>query len=103
MREQALFTPMRECVCCGGAAHVGPKRAGEPNVMAVSQIIYRRGSGKGRSKAARKVNICEECFVRARVGSVLGPNKEAKRLLSAILETLSGCYSTLANEDERAA
>ena len=97
--QPLLIPKTRECVCCHRSATPLKRQPGEPNVMAVSLTIYRKGNGKGQLKAAPKVNICEECFVRALAPAMFGVSREGKSLLLGIRESLSGCYSALVEDD----
>jgi hypothetical protein len=63
--------------------------------MAVSLTLYRKGTGKGVLKAAPRVQICEECFIRALAPSVFGVTREGKALVAGVRESLSGCYSAI--------
>ena len=104
MTDSCYFPQKRECVCCSSAAAPGAKRAnGEPNVLAVSMTLYRRGKGKGKLKAAGKVQICEQCFVLALSPSLFGSSTQARRMLAAMRERLSGCYEAMVEEDASAA
>ncbi len=71
--------------------------------MAVSLTVYRKGTGKGVLRAAPKVQICEECFVKALAPTMFGVSREAKQLLLGLRESLSECYSSLLDDDPEAA
>ena len=105
MTNRVLFAPKRECIACEASATPGAKRVpGEPNILAISMTIYRRGSGKGQLKAARKVNICEECFIQSLAApSMFGVNGKAKKLLGGMRDSLSECYSGLIDGEQNAA
>jgi hypothetical protein len=68
--------------------------------MAVSLTLYRKGNGKGVLRAAPKVNICEECFIKAVSSGVFGGvSKQATLLLLGIRQSLSECYSSLVDDE----
>lgn len=91
-----LFPSERTCIACQRSALPGPKRRpDDPIILAVSMILYRRGKGKARLKAAPRVNICEECFVRA----IAAPMDHGFELLAGITESLSGCYSAMIDRE----
>lgn len=98
MSQPKLFPDVRACVCCGATAVKGKREPGAPNILAVSFTMTRKGTGKSRTEGAGSVRVCEACLVRARVGSLLA-NGAARRLVAAVLERLSGCYSGLVSED----
>lgn len=105
MTQPELFeTKKRECTCCHRSATKFMRLHGEPNIMAFSMTVTRKGTGKSKHRAARAVRICEECFVKARSGDgIFGSPREATQLLKALMESLWSCYSALASEDGRAA
>ena len=104
MKDGELFPQIRECVCCESTAAPGKKRAAtEPNILAVSMTLYRRGKGKGKLKAAGKVQVCEQCFVLALSPSLFGSSSQARKMLAAMRERLSGCYGAMVEEDASAA
>lgn len=96
-----LFTEKRACECCGNEATPRKRVPGEANVLAISFTIYRRGSGKRSLKAARRVRICEECFVRALAAPTMFGNSTARRFLAAIRESLSARYSAMLEDDRK--
>lgn len=100
MTSGELFQPIRECCACHRTAAAGSKRLqGEPNIVAVSMTLYRRGAGKGAIRAAGKVTICEECLVKALAPSVFGVGREGIALLAGIRERLSRRYSAMLEDD----
>lgn len=106
MTERALFQAKQVCVCCGAETtpRLRNRRPGEPNMIAVSFTVYRRGRGKGQLKAASKVNICENCMAPAlQSESWWKRAKEPRALLSAIQARISDCYSAMVREDQKAA
>jgi hypothetical protein len=94
-----LFVETRQCICCDRTATPLKRKPGEPNVMAVSMTIYRHGTGKGVLRAARRVQVCEECFIKALASSMFGMSKEARDLLAGLRQSLSDCYSTLVDDE----
>jgi hypothetical protein len=96
-----LIRPRRVCCACGASSAPLRPAPGEPNILAVSLTVYRKGAGKATLKGAGKVNICEACLSRALAPSTFGMGREAKHLLLAMRERLSGCYSTLLDEDKQ--
>jgi len=95
------FPHALECCACHSSARVGAKREdGSPVMLSINLTIYRRGHGKGVHRAARRVVICEECFIKARVGGMFGPSKEARALSTCVLESLSGRYNAILEEGQ---
>ncbi len=101
MSAQALLIPKtRTCVCCERSATPLHRQAGEPNIMAVCMTVYRKGGGELGSRAAPKVQVCEECFIKAVASSIFGgTSKEGKSLLLGVRQSLSECYSSLVDDD----
>ena len=97
MKDASLFPPQRTCIVCERSATPGAKRIpGEPNVLAVSMTVYRRGTGKGQLKAAPKVNICEECFIKSvQPSSFSWVNPRGQSFFNGLKESLSRCYSAI--------
>ena len=104
MNQHIRFVPKRECVCCRDAATPGAKRVeGEPNVMALSSTIYRRGTGKGQLKAAAKVRICADCFRVVVIERRFTAKIRTARLVAAVFDAWAACYSAMAAEEQKAA
>lgn len=100
MKDASLFPKKRVCCVCASEATPGRKRiAGEPNVLAITPVMYRRGTGKGQLRNAPKIVICESCLVRALVSSRLGLPKEAQKMWNAFRESISFRYGSMAEED----
>jgi hypothetical protein len=99
-----LFRQMKTCCVCGCQAQAWRKRSieGEPNIIAISSSLYRRGSGKGQQKAAPAVQICEPCFVKAITGFGTLVRMAAGRDLkfwNALAGALSDRYSAMLDDD----
>ncbi len=68
--------------------------------MAISAVVYRRGSGKGNLKGAKRVQICEPCFMRVLAPGGLFGGKESKLFLAALRESLQNCYRAMLEGDQ---
>lgn len=91
-RKPALFLDNRVCCCCLQATPSRVRLGGGRDIMAISATIYRRGQNKGMQRAAQRVQVCENCFVRA----VVQPEgTQGRSLTYALLRSLSECYSGL--------
>jgi len=95
-----LFKARRDCVACSRTATPKKRVPGEPNILSINLSLYRCGEGKGIHKAARRVTICEEDFLKACVGGLVRADRQAKTLLEAVLESLSACYNAILDEDQ---
>jgi hypothetical protein len=97
-----LLKDRRACCACGVTASCGKRIPvpGEPNIVAISLVIYRRGVGKGQLSAAPRVQICQDCLVKALAGSLFGAGREGSRLWGALRESISFRYSSMVEADE---
>jgi hypothetical protein len=100
----SLFKPKRICCVCLAESTNGSRKpiAGEPNIIAISPLIYRRGSGKAQLRNAGRVQICEECLTKALTSGRLGwmSDKSAK-LWTAMRSALLDCYSAMSEGDAK--
>jgi hypothetical protein len=94
-----LFIEKRACVCCEREATPRLRIEGEPNVLAISFVIYRRGRQGPQLKAAPRVRICDSCAVKALARAGLFQPREATKLFAAMQERLAACYSDLLERD----
>lgn len=101
MKDASQFPSKRVCCICRCEATGGRKKRvpGEPNILAITPVIYRRGSGKGQLRNAPKIVICETCMVYAVTSSGWKLPKESKSLWEAIRESISYRYSAMAEGD----
>jgi hypothetical protein len=95
----SLFKPARVCICCERTATPRKRLPGEPNIVAVSFVLYYRGAGKRILKAARKVRICADCLTKALAEPRLWQGAESRKFVAAIRESLSERYSDILDED----
>jgi hypothetical protein len=64
--------------------------------MAISPLIYRRGpQSKGIIRNAGRVQVCEECFIRAMLPN---PSDEYDLLTGALFEQVRRCYSGMVED-----
>ena len=98
MTELELFPRQRVCVACERSTGVGKHNPREPNIVAISLVLYRRGTGKAQLKAAGKVHICERCLALAIAPSIFQTG-EAKRLFAGLRERISARYSAMLEEE----
>ncbi len=99
MTQQRLTQAERRCTCCGRTEKTGAKDSTRLNIVAISPYVYRRGAqGKGITRNAGRVQICDECLIKA---LVRGGDPAAKQALwRGFAERLRGCYSALIAESE---
>ncbi len=102
--SKSLFRPKRVCCVCGCEASSGRREpiAGEPRILAITAVVYRRGSGKGQLRNAPKVQVCEECLSRARTNGRLtwmNGNDAARKFGDAIGAAIFKAYTKLAEDD----
>jgi hypothetical protein len=100
-----LYKLKRVCCVCGAEATSNRRDRidGEPNIIAISPVVYRRGTGKGKLKSAKAVQVCEECLTRALTGGRLswaGGDRGGWKLWAAIRSTLLDRYSDLCEADK---
>jgi len=100
-----LFTLKRRCVICGAEAtgNLRKRNPGELNILSITPILYRRGTGKGQLKNGMSIQICEVDLVRALTSPPFDSKrqKEAALLWAALQGTLSGVYSAMAEADKK--
>lgn len=92
---KSLFQQSRECVCCGRSSQHRTPRVGEPVIISISFVIYRKAAGKGITKAAPAVRVCEECFGRVLAGPRLFRGAEGQKFLRAAVDSLNSRYSDI--------
>jgi len=96
----------RECIACHRSqTPLVPRKAEEPNVLAVSLYITFRDTGKWpkrRTRSAGSIRICEQCLEKALRTGALIQSREALELLKAAQVRLTSCYSTLLEEEPEA-
>jgi hypothetical protein len=100
MTEPRLIPITRACCACGQETRPASRHSHDgPRILAVSSLLYRRGTGKGVLKGAKRVQICEPCFTRFLAPSRFLEGKESKRFLAALRESLQNCYSAMLEGD----
>ena len=100
----SLFKPARVCCCCSAESLAGRPGRGQPNIVTLIPLVYRKGSGKGRQAYSRAVWICERCLSKALTSGRLGwIGGEARALWSAIQASLLDRYSAMVHEDGKSA
>lgn len=101
----SLYTLKRVCCVCEAEAigNTRKRRPGEPNIIAISATMYRRGSGKGQTKGVSGVQVCEECLTRALTGGRLswaGGDRGGWKLWAALRSSLLNRYSGMCEADK---
>jgi hypothetical protein len=101
MSASTLFKPKRTCCVCGSEAtgNLRGRIEGEPNVIAITPVIYLRGNGKGQLRNAPRVQVCEPCLIRALVGGRFGIGNQAAKIWAALRESLSYRYGAMKEDD----
>ena len=97
-KEPPLSPDRRVCIHCGSSTTAAKTQPGDPSIMTVSLIVYRH-NGKKQLRATPKLNLCEECIVRAVTGSPRTSRPESITLLNAVRNRLAACYNTMQAED----
>jgi hypothetical protein len=101
--NELLFLKTRSCVCCGVTVKEKARRGSGPNIIAISFLVYRRGaSGKGQTKSAPAVQICETCLPLALTPAAHGLGTHADKLMRAVQQSLSARYSDMCENDVQA-
>lgn len=97
-----LYILKRTCCVCDAEATGNTRKPipGEPNIISISFVIYRRGRGKGETRNAQRVQICESCLVKA---LHYGQSMDGATLLlwEAIQESLMNRYSDMCEADKQ--
>lgn len=100
----ALFKPVRVCCCCGAQAtnNTRERIPGEPNIIAISMVIYRRGKNKAALKSTRRIQVCEECLTSALTDGRLTWTAKSNqhKLWEAIRASVLDRYSEMCEKDE---
>lgn len=102
MTDKRLYIPMRECVGCGRTAVNGAKLAGpdEPVIVAITPVFYLRRSSGRKIKNAPKVQVCEECLVKATTqGRLHWPGSTSEKVWNAFRQSFQTCYSKLTKQE----
>jgi len=95
--------PPRVCCVCACEASNGSRQpvAGEPVVLAITPIVYRRGNGKGRVRNASRVHVCEKCLTKAATsGRLEWINSTSPKLLRALSSAILDCLVIMTQDDE---
>jgi hypothetical protein len=100
----SLYILKRACCDCGAEAdgNTRKRKPGEPNIIAITTVIYRRGEGKGTLKSAQRVQICEDCLTKALTGGRLswtGRERGGGKLWGALRSSLLDRYSSMCEAD----
>jgi hypothetical protein len=97
MPSQLRPTKMeRRCCCCNRSEKTGSKDAKRINIIAISPYVYRRGGeGKGIVRGGGRVQVCEECFIRAMLPN---PSDEYNIFTGQLFEHIRHCYSGIVED-----
>jgi hypothetical protein len=101
MKQQSLFRPERFCIVCHCKASNGAKKRtpGEPTIIAITPVMYRRGTGKGKLRNAARVTVCEECMSKAGTAGWLKWVTDFRPLIVALFLSLIECLSKMSADD----
>ncbi len=106
MNPRLPYTPIRTCCVCDAQAvmYHGRMKAkpGTPRILAITPIMYRRGTGKGQIRNSPKVQVCEECAGKALTSgrlNWLSRNKESDALWANLRESLLDCLQGMQEDD----
>jgi hypothetical protein len=90
------------CVCgCEARDRMRYRPLGDPNILAITPILYRRGQNKGDLKNAPRIQVCEPCLVKALTeGRLIWTSKEIQNLWHALRESILVRYSSMVSEDQ---
>ena len=99
------YKSKRVCCVCGCEA-VGNLRApdpNQPNIVAITPIIYLRGTGKGQLRNAQAVQVCVTCLVKALTGERVRwsiGEKAGTKLWAALRDSILSRYSGMSEADQ---
>jgi hypothetical protein len=97
MRQGLFKDEPRTCCCCGAEQLArAPYQPNADRIIAITPVLYWRGSGKGQLKNAVKIFVCENCIARAATSP---SGSEVKKLGRFFLDSLIDCYSKLQRRD----
>src|SRR5271166_1138585 len=101
----SLYVLKRVCCVCGAEAtgNTRKRAPSEPNILAITPLIYRRGQGKGEIRSAMRVQVCEDCLTRALTGGRLswaGGDRGGWKLWGAMRSSLLDRYSGMCEADK---
>lgn len=100
--KPSLFRSNRVCCVCGVEASNGAKKPipGEAVIVSISQVVYRRGTGKGQLRNAQRVQVCADCLTKTltagRLAWLTGNNT---KLWDALRSSLLACYGKMSDDD----
>ena len=79
------------------------RQYGKPNILAITPLLYRKGTGKGKLKNGLSIQICEPDLVKALMAPPFDPKrqKEASLLWAALQASLCGLYSGMVEGDKQ--
>ena len=100
-----LYKLNRVCSVCEAeaAGNSRSRKPEEPNIIAISFTIYRRGKGKGELRSAQRVQVCEECLIRVLTRRHLiwgSGDKGGWKLWEAIRQSLLSRYSGMVEAEK---
>lgn len=84
-----MIRPAMECAGCGAAVPIGA-HGRKTNIMSISPLLYRRGAGKGRLRAGRRVGVCEACLAAFLAGTI---DSRCLGIVTAMRESLARLYN----------
>jgi hypothetical protein len=97
-----LIAQTRTCVVCGKTTTPRPRvvNPSDPRILAITPVMYFKGAGKCLLKNCRKVQICDQCLVKATTNGRLGwLNNNSTALWDALRASLADCYSYMVQTD----
>jgi hypothetical protein len=98
MPSAKLFPTKRTCCVCFIQVNpitISNKGKPQPVVLAISSTLYRGGAGKRSLQAAKRVQVCENCFVKILASDTID---EGLSLFAALMESLRNRYSAMIGE-----
>lgn len=100
-KRGSLYPATRICCVCKAEARnqMRTRPKGDPNIVSLTPLIYRRGNGKATLKNSLRIQVCEPCLVTALTAGRLHWAFEDNKLWDAIRESILNRYSAMLRED----